>query len=172
MGYRITEKFIKIFAGRVLSFPSSLFADEVLCPEKQDLSIFADSMANIVESHKHAAEIIMSCGDMDRAIPPLKALINIMYTGEYNGMKLSSPQFRELFRRESVISSDWYLERLKNKQAHYVEHLKSGLEYLRTFMETHGSNPTVESKIATLTTGLADASSPEYLGGLIGTIGR
>lgn len=174
MGYRITKKFIKTFAGRVLSFPGSLFPDEVLHPEKQDYAIFADSMANIVESHKHAAEIIMSCGDMDSAIPPLKALITIMYAGTYNGMGLSSPQFRELFKRENVIRSDWYLKRLEDKQSHHIAHLKNGLQYLRAFADTHGDGKisAVESRIAALASRLADANSREYLGSLVGTIGR
>jgi hypothetical protein len=59
----------------------------------------------------------MSCGNIDSAIPPLKALINLMCAGKYNGMELSSPQFKELFRRGNVVKSYWYLKRLKDKQS-------------------------------------------------------
>ncbi|MDR0595906.1 MAG: hypothetical protein LBF94_04435 [Puniceicoccales bacterium] len=174
MGYRITQKFVKIFAGRVLSFPNSLFSEEVLRPEKQDLSIFADSMANIVESHKNAAEIIMSSSDAEQAIPPLKALLNIMLSEEKNGITLNSSQFRDLFKRENVLKSEWYLERLKNRQVYHIEHLKSGLQYLRLFAKTNGYNKelNVQARIDKISRRLSFVSSPEYINSLMGTVGR
>lgn len=172
MGYRITKKFIKIFAGRVLSFPDSLFGDEILRPEEQDFAIFADSMANIVESHRRAAEIIMSSSDIEWAIPPLRALLGIMHRGEFGGMTLDSPHFRALFRRENVLGSEWYLGRLRSKQAQDVEHLKKGEKYLRTFMGIHGFDPRVQSKIDEINGEIIRASSPGYVDSLVGTVGR
>ncbi|MDR3273864.1 MAG: hypothetical protein LBS87_00815 [Puniceicoccales bacterium] len=174
VGYRITKKFVKIFAGRVLSFPDSLFTDEVLHPEKQDLSVFADSMANIVESHKHAAEIIMSSNDIEHAIPPLKALLNIMHTGEHEGMALNSPRFRDLFKRESVVNGEWYLDRLKNRQAHHIDHLKNGIHYLRAFADLRGNGKelNIKAKIDKINGELARVSFPQYISSLVGTIGR
>jgi hypothetical protein len=174
MGYRITKKFVKIFAGRVLSFPDSLFTDEVLHPEEQDLSIFADSMANIVESHKHAAEIIRSSNGIEHAIPPLKALLNIMYGGKYDEMTLNSPHFRDLFKRENITNGEGYLDRLKNRQVHYIDHLKNGIQYLRAFAHLHenGKELNIEARIDKINGELMRVSSPQYINSLVGTIGR
>jgi hypothetical protein len=174
MGYRITKKFVKIFAGRVLSCPDSLFTSEILHPEEQSLRIFADSMSNIVESHKNAAEIIMSSADVDRAIPPLKALLNIMRYGQYNGLTPSSEAFREMFKRENVIDSEWYLARLTNRQSYYASHLKNGIQYLQTFARSQENNgkADLETRITKIRSELLHVNSPEYLSTLIGTTGR
>jgi hypothetical protein len=174
MGYRITKKFVKIFAGRVLSCPDSLFTDEILNPEKQDMQIFADSMANIVESHRNAAEIIMTTADIDNAIPPLRALIEIMHNGQCNGLTLSSKTFREMFRRENVIGSEWYHVRLANRQAHHAAHLARGLEYMRAFEKSHADagKADIETKIAKTRSDLLFVNSPEYLDALVGTTGK
>jgi len=39
-----------------------------------------------------------------------------MVHGHSNGMRVDDPAFRSLFRRESVLSSHWYQERLRTKQ--------------------------------------------------------
>ncbi len=175
LGYRITKKFVKIFAGRVLSTPESLFEDEILYPEKQDMNIFVDSIANIVESHKNAAAIIINSGEIDLAIPPLKALLYIMRDNSYEGMTLSSIEFRNMFRRENVINSNWYKARLINKQQHYIQHLKEGQQYLSKFIATH-NNPDAsneaEEKLLQINEELIFANSTEYVKSLIGTIGR
>jgi hypothetical protein len=174
MGYRITKKFVKIFAGRVLSCPDSLFTNEILRPEEQDPHIFADSMSNIIESHKNAAGIIMSSTDIAHAIPPLKALLDIMYYGQHNGLTPSSKDFREMFKRENVINSDWYLTRLVNKQTHYANHLKQGMQYLQTFAKSHKDNDklNIEAKITEICNELPYVNSSEYVKNLIGTTGR
>lgn len=174
MGYRITKKFIKIFAGRVLSTPNSLFSEEVIYPEKQDLAIFVDSMSNIIDSHKNAAEIILSSGEIELAIPPLKALIYIMRDNVYDGMMLSSSRFRNMFNRKNVINSDWYKSRLLNKQRHYMKHLKNGQKYLHNFIESHTHDDTgiLENRLQRLNDHLIYANSNEYLRSLVGTIGK
>jgi hypothetical protein len=175
MGYRITKRFIKIFAARVLSCPDKLFTNEVLRPEEQDMAIFADSMANIVESHRNAAAIIMSTEDIELAIPPLKALLDIMHSGNHGTMTMDSPNFRELFKRENVIGTAWYGERLKARQSYYEKHLKTGIKHLGTLAESLGENTakaSINARIEKLNGELLLVNSPEYLDTLIGTTGR
>jgi phosphoenolpyruvate carboxykinase (diphosphate) len=41
-------------------------------------------------------------------VPHLKALIHIMAYGEYEGLKIDSPEFRKMFTKEEVLKSKWY----------------------------------------------------------------
>ncbi len=49
-------------------------------------------------------------------MPPLKALLNILAHGSFEGMRIDDPKFRALFARETMLASDWYQERLRVKQ--------------------------------------------------------
>ncbi|MDE6576035.1 MAG: hypothetical protein K2L24_01380, partial [Opitutales bacterium] len=175
LGYRITKKFVKIFAGRVLSSPDSLFEESILRPEQQDMQIFVDSMSNIVESHKNAASIILDSGEIDKAIPPLKALLYIMRDEVYDDMTLASPRFRNMFKRENVVTSEWYRARLLSKQQSDIEHLKNGRKYLQNYIEEHREQEdvsTFETRLNQVDDALIHASSTEYIDQLVGTIGR
>ncbi len=175
LGYRITKKFVKIFAGRVLSTPEALFEEEILYPEKQDINIFVESMSNIIESHKNAADIILSSPEIEHAIPPLKALLYIMRDNVYDGMTLASARFRNMFNRENVITSEWYKARLKNKQQHYIEHLKNGQKYIQNYIKSHQNDDNInifEDKLNQVNDKLIYVNSEKYINNLIGTIGR
>lgn len=175
LGYRITKKFVKIFAGRVLSCPDALFEDSILRPEEQDLEIFVDSMSNILDSHKNAANIILDSGEIDKAIPPLKALLYIMRDDVYEDMSLSSNRLRSMFKRENVITSEWYRARLLSKQQIECEHLKNGQRYLERYLESHQNDDNArlfENRLAQVNDALIRASAPSYIDSLVGTIGR
>ncbi len=63
-----------------------------------------------------------------------------MLTGEYEGMTLTSPEFRAMWSREAILKSDWYLARLTTYQAKEATRLARGVEYLENFLkgpETH-----------------------------------
>lgn len=64
-------------------------------------------------------------GGADMAVPPLKALLHIMAKGEYEGMTLESPEFRAMWKRENIIKSDWYKQRLQCFQVRLVAALPS-----------------------------------------------
>ncbi|MDE6432559.1 MAG: hypothetical protein K2L13_04160 [Opitutales bacterium] len=175
LGYRISKKFVKIFAGRVLSFPDSLFTDDILHPEDQDKDIFVDSMDNITESHKNAANIILDSGEIEKAIPPLMTLLYIMRDGSHDGMNLSSERFRSMFNRQNVLSSNWYHARLESKQQSYIEHLKNGQKYLQEYISAHELSEDVsdfEQNLNWTNDELVRVTSPDYINRLVGTIGR
>lgn len=116
LGWRITKEFVIAYFGRVFSSPASIFTEDMLKPEMQDMNIFADSMDNMVGAHKRAAEAYFADGSIDGACPPLKALLYIMRDGNYEGKTLADESIRKLFEREEILKSEWYVERLMARQ--------------------------------------------------------
>jgi len=97
LGYRINEKFVDRFFGRVFSDPSSVFTAEMLRPELQDLDAYADGVKNICESMQKVAENYFYDGSIDQASDGLKALLHIMRDGNYEGKDAHDPAIRALF---------------------------------------------------------------------------
>ncbi|MGL1934074.1 MAG: hypothetical protein OCD01_03610 [Fibrobacterales bacterium] len=175
LGYRITSKFVHEFFGRIFASPTSVFKDNILKPETQDMEDFAGGVLYIAESQKTVAENYFKDGSIDVACPPLKALLNIMVKGSYEGKDLHSPEFRALFSKEALLSSDWYTQRLKQKQAIDIAHMKKALAYIKsTKTNCKGGVCSVvdyDGEIEKAKTELARVSTPEYLASLKGTIG-
>ncbi len=115
LGYRITESFAQTFFGRMFAEPGSVFTEEMLQPELQSMEDYVDGIRNITETQQRVAQSYFNDGGIDLAVPPLKALLNIMANGEFEGKSLQDPEIRDLFDREKVISSDWYQARLQAK---------------------------------------------------------
>lgn len=153
LGWRITQKFANTFLGRIFTKPNIVFTPEMLAPEKQDLEVYVEGIENILETQKRVAGHYFADGSVDAACPPLKALIHIMGKGNYEGKGLGHPDVRALFDREAVLKSDWYLKRLKTKQARDIE-----------FWSVRGQLPFAKKR-------LEEVKSPAYLESLKGTIG-
>ncbi len=83
LGYRITERFVQVFFGRMFSEPARVFSEEMLKPELQDHAQFVDGIKNITETHQKVAMSYFEDGGIDLAIPPIKALLHIMAHGDY-----------------------------------------------------------------------------------------
>jgi hypothetical protein len=121
LGYRITAKFVHTFFGRVFDNPGSVFSEEILRPELQDLGVFADGVDNIVDAQRRVAEAYFKDGSVEDACPPVKALLHIMAHGHFEGKDAHHPDVRALFTREALADSDWYAERLRVKQEREVD---------------------------------------------------
>jgi len=134
LGYRITAAFIQEFGGRIFSNPQSVFPDFILKPETQDLDTYVDGIKNIVETQQHVALNYFQDGSIDAACPPLKAILNVMAHGEYEGMSYRDPEFRKMFTLESLESSDWYRERLDAKQKVDISLWERHEKYLESFL--------------------------------------
>jgi hypothetical protein len=63
-----------MLAGRVFRFSDRAFFDRMLCPETQDIDIFADSMNIILVVHRRAALLIVNNAEFDTVIPPNSAI--------------------------------------------------------------------------------------------------
>jgi hypothetical protein len=74
-------------------------------------------------------------GSIAQACPPLKALLHIMLHDQWEGKTLESPEFRNLFTRESLLSSDWYAARLAAKQKIDRNLWHRHVDYLDKFMK-------------------------------------
>jgi hypothetical protein len=177
IGYRITTKFVHIFFGRVFNNPDSVFSEEMLKPELQDMETFVIGMKTIIAAHKESALNYFADGSIEYACPPLKALLNIMAYGDYEGKGLDSEELRGLFTREAMLSSDWYQARLENQQAQDKKSWQAHVKYLNHFL-SKGSHTQVakrldiESRLSTAKAQLDHVSSKQYLAELIGTLGR
>jgi hypothetical protein len=136
LGFRITYRFVRIFFARVFNYPQSVFTEEMLKPELQDLDVFADAMENIVETHQRVAELYFEDGSVEQACPPLKALLHIMAKGDYNGMGMLDADFRRLFTRDDMLASDWYAERLAARRKVELKLLESHVDYLEQFVNS------------------------------------
>jgi hypothetical protein len=134
LGYRITRRFVIRYFGRIFNHPSTVFTDEMLRPERQSLQIFADGMANIVETQQRVAECYFSDGSVAAACPPLRVLLHIMRDGHFEGKELDSPEIRALFTREAMLASDWYAERLVAQQEVDCRHWERGVRALQSFL--------------------------------------
>ncbi|MBK8463708.1 MAG: hypothetical protein IPL36_11945 [Nigerium sp.] len=178
LGYRMNEAFATHFFARIFQHPNAVFPPEMLAPELQDLDTFAESMHVIVTTHQRVAQAYFDDDTIRFAIPPLRALMEIMAFGATaDGLTLADEAFRAQFTRESVLAADWYAERLAAKQAADLTLAEHGLADLRDF-EAHAGDSEAAQRIG-LTARLAEAEAyvarvgaPERLESLVGTLGR
>lgn len=176
LGYRITHRFVRDFLGRVFSNPGSVFPEDMLKPEQQDMDAYVDGINNIVEAQQRVALNYFKDGSVELAIPPLKALLHIMAYGNYEGKTAQDPEVRELFDMDAIFQQSWYLDRLKAKASHDVTSLKKQIDDLSRFLEkdTHqavASKLGMEARLKNARQKLECLESPEYVKSLQGTIG-
>jgi hypothetical protein len=176
LGYRITERFINRFFGRVFDNPGRVFDEAILRPETQDLASFLDGVEYIMEAYQREALRFFEDGSIEEACPPLKVLLTIMAYGQCEGRDERHPEVRAMFTPEAVFSSSWYQERLRAKQQvdirlwqRHVESLKAALGSSREY--DSGFREELEQRLGSARQELERVSSPEYLQSLQGTIG-
>jgi hypothetical protein len=136
LGYRITSEFVQEFGGRIFSNPRSVFPEYILRPEKQGIETYVDGIHNIVETQQRVALNYFEDESIDAACPPLKALLHAMAYGEYEGLGYRDAEFRRLFTREALESSDWYRQRLDEKQRGDIDLWQRHRRYLDAFLES------------------------------------
>jgi hypothetical protein len=176
LGYRITGKFIRTYFGRVFENPDAVFNDEMLRPETQGLDCFVDGVNNIVEAQKRVAEQYFKDGSYESAAPQLKVLLNIMAFGNYEGKSIDDPELRNMFTYEYLVTSDWYHDRLLNKQLNDIALTQKNIKYLSSILEksnklTDEAKIDINNKIHVLEDKLKYYKSAAYLKYLEGFIG-
>ena len=130
---------------------------------------FASGVDSIVEAQEQVARNYFADGSVDAACPPVRALLEIMVHGQYEGMTINDPRLRAMFTREATIASEWYQERLLTKQQRDCALWRRHLEAVEKFRPTAGFD--IASRMTAAREQLARVSSPAYLEQLIGTIG-
>jgi hypothetical protein len=176
LGWRVTSRFVQTFCGRVLGNPSTLFDDELLCPERQDRAVFAEGMSNIVQAMSAAAECYFADGSIEHAVPPLHALLHIMRDGTWQGHSLPDPAVRELFSRDRMLKSEWYAARLEAQQRRDITHWASRADYLQKFLARPNyadvaTRFDIRGRLATVEAAATAARAKNYIERLAGTIG-
>jgi hypothetical protein len=98
-----------------------------------------------------------------------------MVKGEYNGMTVEDPKLRAMFTREYLVSSDWYQERLREKQRRDVALWTRHVEALEAYRDSSLTNRCnafdIEGRLGTARAHLAHVRDSSYLQELEGTIG-
>jgi len=177
LGYRMTATFARKYFGRIFLHPHVVFTEEMLKPELQDPAVFAESMAVTVSTHQRVARAYFDDGTIAMAVPPLRALLEIMANGvTAEGWDLDSPEFRSQFTAESVLAADWYRERLDAKQAAAAGRAAAGLAAIEKFVATPGNEEPSQrlgmaERIEAARVELAKFSSAEWREGIVGTVG-
>jgi hypothetical protein len=176
LGYRITSKFVHTFFGRVFDNPVSVFSEGILKPEVQDAAVFADGVCNIVEAQERVARAYFEDGSIEDACPPLRALLNVMAYGHWDGKDANHPEFRALFTRQGLLESEWYKERLRVKQSRDVALWQRHVQRLTEFLALPSHHDEagrlgIRDRLTRAKTELERVSSSDYLSQLQGTIG-
>ncbi|KAL0226847.1 hypothetical protein P9112_014171 [Eukaryota sp. TZLM1-RC] len=115
LGYRINRAFSNVFLGRLFDSPHKVFSDEMLYPELQNKAKFIDSVKNICEAQQRVCQVYINDGTVNDLVPPLATLCRIIAAGgEHEGITMHSEEFREMFKKDNVLNSDWYKQRLCN----------------------------------------------------------
>ncbi len=177
LGYRITDKFVKAYMGRIFSRPDAVYNDEMLRPETQDMDSFVTSIENLIVTQRRVAEGIKKDGTYENLCPPLKALVDVMVEGSYKGMDRNNAEFRKMFEPEIVLNSDWYKERLVEKQKRDIAFWNSNVAYLKASKDSikataiKAAQIDIDAQIATAEAELAKVSADAYISELKGTLG-
>jgi hypothetical protein len=176
LGYRITQEFARAYLGKIFDKPTIVFDEAMLRPETQDMEAYVDGINNIVEAQQCVALHYINDASINDACPPLHALLHIMAYGNYQGKQVDDPEIRNMFTRDYLLHSDWYLNRLKLKQARDAKLWRNNYLYLQQKFDD-----TLESEVekrAYLQTRMTDAkkmieiiSSDSYIEQVTGTLG-
>jgi hypothetical protein len=176
LGYRITEKFVHAFFGKVFDSPTIVFDEEMLRPEVQGMDAYVDGIKNIVEAQQKVAKAYIEDGSIHDACPPLQAVLYIMAEGTYQGKTIDDPSIRSMFTMDYLLESDWYKERLTIKQQRDAALWQMNRDYIEQKMDE--TNESVTDLWAELQGQLENAeqmlewvNSDSYLQRLQGTLG-
>ena len=178
LGYRMTDRLATKYFGRIFLHPDVVFTPEMLRPELQDVGIFAESIATIVTTHERVARSYFQDGTIALAVPPLRALLEIMAEGSTAaGWGLDSPEFRVMFTRGAILASDWYAQRLDAKQAAASARANAGFAAIEKFVSTPGNKePTARldmpARVEAARVEAQRLASPEFREQLVGTAGN
>ncbi|HYE69326.1 MAG TPA: hypothetical protein VEA58_11985, partial [Anaerovoracaceae bacterium] len=176
LGYRMTDVFCYKYLGKIFDEPQTVFSEEILKPERQSMEAFVDGVKNIANGHKKAALNYFQDGSIEDAIPPIKAVLSIMAYGDYQGHTLESSVVRDLFKKETILSSDWYNMRLKNKQCIDINLIQKKIDNLEAFIANPINISVIkefhyDTRLEAAKETLKHYQSDAYLAALKGTLG-
>ncbi|HDH08481.1 MAG TPA: hypothetical protein ENG96_03255, partial [Gammaproteobacteria bacterium] len=176
LGYRITDRFVHSFLGKIFDNPKAVFTEAILKPETQGIEVFIDGIDNIVEAQRNVAQQYLDDGSIEDACPPIRALLYIMAEGEYQNKKVQHPDIRAMFTRDYLLQSDWYQERLKTRRNREANLWQRHISYLEDFIDQPGYADVIEEmkitdRLAKARERLNYVQNADYILLLEGTLG-
>ncbi len=176
LGYRMTERFVRAFFGRIFDNPAQVFEETILRPELQDAAAFADGIKYICEAHTRVAKQYFLDGSIELACPPLKAILEIMAEGHSAGRDARHPDIRAMFTLPSLLQSDWYQQRLDCKHESDVRHWQEQANYLQRFLDDKihqraARRLQLKNQLDLVTRKLSDLATPAARQARLGTLG-
>jgi hypothetical protein len=176
LGFRITREFTTHFLGRLFDNPELIFNNEMLRPETQSIDDYVEGIYNICEAQEKVARQYLEDGSVEAAIPPLKAILNIMATGKYDGKTIHDKEVRKLFDKETVMNSDWYKERLERLQDKQIALYTRQVEYLKRFIKTpkyieESARLNLDHRLEVAKQLLSETKNKKFLEKVYGTLG-
>jgi hypothetical protein len=176
LGYRITDRFIAAFLGKIFDNPAVVFDERILKPETQDRPAYIDGIKNISEAQQRVAQQYLDDESVGDACPPLKAILHIMALGQYKGKTIHDPEIRNLFDRDVMLKSNWYQQRLEAKQERDIVLWQKHCRNLENFLslESHEdiiSSLDIPARLKQAKQQLETVKAASYLDSLEGTIG-
>ena len=84
---------------------SPSFLKICLSPNLQDEEQYADSLRNLVETGKSVAKRYFQDGSIEKACPPLKALLELMSEGSGDGKSLQDKEFRSSLTQKRFLAA-------------------------------------------------------------------
>ena len=102
-------------------------------------------------------------GSIEAACPPLKAILYIMAKGNYKGKTIEDKSIRDMFTREHLLKSNWYVERLITKQINDNELWQKHIAYLKDFLNQPNNRIIADE--------MQNTKAPAYLKNLNGWLG-
>jgi len=176
LGYRITEKFVHAFFGKVFDSPTIVFDEGMLRPETQGMDAYVDGIKNITEAQKKVSKAYFEDDSIKDACPPLQAVLHIMAEGQYEGKTIDDPSIREMFSLEYLLQSDWYKKRLIIKQQRDAALWKMNKNYLEQKMDETNESVTelwakLQGQMENAEQMLKWVNSDSYFERLQGTLG-
>ena len=176
LGYRITEKFVHAFFGKVFDSPTIVFDEEMLRPETQGMDAYVDGINNIVEAQQKVARGYLEDGSIEDACPPLQAVLYVMAEGQYEGKTIDDPAIREMFTLDYLLNSDWYKQRLVIKQQRDAALWQMNRNYIEQKMDETNESVTdlwvdLQDRMENAEEMLEWVNSDSYLERLQGTLG-
>ncbi len=176
LGYRITQKFVRGFLGRIFNNPKVVFGEAMLKPETQDMGVFVEGVEAIVEAQKRVALDYFADGSVEAALPPLKALLHIMAYGQWEGKDVSHPEVRALFSRENLLQSEVYRRRLAAQQDRDIAHWRRHGLAIENALKDEGRAESLgrnflQERLDAARQELSRAQSTDYQSSLEGALG-
>ncbi len=176
LGYRITQRFVTRFFGRVFDHPDKVFDESILRPETQDPAEFADGVRYICEAHERVAKHYFEDGTVTQLCPPLRALVTIMAFGSYEGKTEHDPEIRNLFARDTMLQSDWYQHRLRVYRERELALYRRHALYLDTYSKERLNNDAALHALITkcrehVAAQITTIESGDFEASLVGSLG-